>query len=284
MPAEALLIIIFAVILDLVIAEPPNFFHPVVWFGKLIGFFDSKWTRGRVDLAVGAFFTLVVVTFALTLSLLPSLLSYPFSLALSAYLFFSCISMRSMVEHAKATTSSGIDAKKVQMIVSRDTGRLNRNQLCSAVIESIAENFVDGVLAPLLYFLVFGLSGAVVYRAINVCDAMIGYKTPEYEKFGKFAARFDDVANFIPARFSVLLFALLNPRALSAFKHKIKLNGHAMVAMAHTLGVTLEKPGCYSIDAGREPDEMDIKRAISVFWKLSFMAVLLSVIVLLLNV
>ncbi len=273
---DEILILILAIILDLVMVEPPEAIHPVVWSGRLIGFFDSKWRRQKIDFAAGTFFTLVVVTFALILSLLPFLLPHPLSPIISAYFLFSCISIRSMVEHAKATISNGIDSRKVQMIVSRDTRMLNSNQLCSAVIESIAENFVDGVFAPLLYFSIFGLPGAMVYRAINVCDAMIGYKTPEYEKFGKFAARLDDVANFLPARISVLLFALLNPASLKAYRHTVKLNGHAMVAMAYTLGVSLEKPGCYSIDAGREPDEKDIEKATSVFWKLSFMTILLS--------
>ncbi|WP_198002010.1 adenosylcobinamide-phosphate synthase CbiB [Archaeoglobus veneficus] len=284
MLSDQMAVLLLAVILDFAFGEPPSFAHPVVWFGKLIGFFDSKWNRrGLPDVIAGAFFTFIVIAFALLLSQSPSLLPQPFDFLVSTYLLFSCISIRSMVDHAKATISNGVDAKKVQMIVSRDTSKLSRHQLCSAVIESVAENFVDGVLAPLLYFAIFGLPGAVVYRAINVCDAMVGYRTPEYEKFGKFAARIDDAANFIPARLSVLLFALLNPRALKAYRHSVKLNGHAMVAMAYTLRVTLEKPGSYIIKAGRLPSERDVERSISVFWMVSCLAVLFSAVLIVLK-
>ena len=274
-------ILLLAIILDLILAEPPSLIHPVVWFGKVIGFFDSRWKRRNLlDVAAGAFSTLAVIIFALALSRIPSLLFQPLYVVASAYLLFSCISIRSMVDHAKGTISNGINAERVQMIVSRDTSRLNNHQLCSAVIESVAENFVDGVLAPLFYFSLFGLSGAVVYRAINVCDAMIGYRTPSYERFGKFAARIDDVVNFIPARFSVLLFALLNPKALKAYRYSIKLNGHAIVAMAHTLAVTLEKPGYYTVNAGRLPGKEDIEGAISIYWKLSFISVVIAAMIL----
>ena len=281
-PVE-LLILLLAALLDLILAEPPNLSHPVVWFGEIIGFFDSWWKRrGLLDVVAGAFFTVAVMVFAFIISRIPSLLSFfqPFYVIASVYLLFSCISIRSMVDHAKATVSNGINAEKVQMIVSRDTSKLNEHQLCSAVIESVAENFVDGVLAPLLYFSLFGLSGVVIYRAINVCDAMIGYRTPRHERFGKFAAKVDDVANFVPARLSVLLFALLNPKALKAYKHNIKFNGHAIVAMAHVLGVTLEKPGYYKVNAGKPPDKEDIKCAISIYWKLSLISIVIAAVVL----
>ncbi len=278
-----------AIILDLLIGEPPNRIHPTVWFGKLIGFFDHKWRRrGPVADFTGGFFSVIIVLLlAFLLASLPLLLPTPLNYVLAAYFLFSSISIRSMVDHAKTTIQNGkILPEKVQMIVSRDTSKLNQSQLSSAVIESIAENFVDGVLSPLFYFAIFGLHGVLVYRAINVCDAMIGYRNARYLYFGKVAARLDDVANFLPARLSALLFVILRPSCISIIRkyRKIKLNGgYPLSGMAGVLGVKLEKPGYYVINAGGEPNTMDVERSIGVYWKLCALAVILCAILILIR-
>jgi len=282
---EYLLVLFAALILDLTFAEPPEIIHPSVWFGKLIGFFDLRWKRkGKVDFVVGFVATIVVVLFAFILFLPIIFLIYPFNLVWATYLLYSSISLKSMVIHAKRTFENGfLDPKKVQMIVSRDTSRLNEGQLTSAVIESIAENFVDGVLAPLFYFSLFGVVGAIVYRAINICDAMVGYKNDKYYYFGKFAARLDDLVNFIPSRLSVLLFSILSYKALKhALNYKIKLNGHPIAAMAGLLGVKIEKPGKYIID-GKVAEIKDIKKCIKYYWVLCIIAIILVLFILLLK-
>ncbi|RLI72996.1 cobalamin biosynthesis protein CobD [Archaeoglobales archaeon] len=273
---ELLLILFGALILDLLFAEPPEVAHPSVWFGRVVGFFDSKW-EGKMNFVVGSVATLVTILFSFLLVWLVTLLDYPFNLLWATYLLYSSVSIKSMVVHAKMTYKGGVvDAKEVQMIVSRNTAQLNEHQLISAVIESIAENFVDGVLAPLFYFSLFGVSGAVVYRAINVCDAMIGYRDGKYEYFGKIAARLDDLANFIPARLSVLLFSVFNIRAMKyALKYKIKLNGHPIAAMAGLLDVKIEKPGKYLIE-GKEGKIEDIERCIKYYWMLCGLTILLT--------
>ncbi len=196
-------ILLFALMLDAAIAEPPAFLHPVVWFGKVIsGFERLRFERRWMEILYGAFCCLTVIALALILAFLP--LPHPLNLLWAVYLLFSSVSVKSMVDHAKACVVNGVDRKAVQMIVSRNTEELSDEQLCSAVIESMAENYVDGVVAPLFYFAIFGVAGAVVYRAVNTCDAMIGYRRGRYEAFGKFAARLDDMLNYIPARLSLL--------------------------------------------------------------------------------
>lgn len=251
--------LLVAVVLDFLIGEPPEVIHPTVWFGKLVDFVRSS-CRGLNDAIAGIVVFSAVVSFAIAISLLFT------ALHLGFYLLFTSISMRSMVEHARRTIRNGIDRGEVQMIVSRDVRELDESQLCSAVIESIAENFVDGVFAPLFYYTLFGVTGAVVYRAINTCDAMVGYR--RYGLLGTPCARADDVLNYVPARLSVLLFLIMNPRALRTVRRygRVKLNGgYPMSAMAGVLGVTLVKPRHYEIRAGRLPNVEDVRRAIRVY-------------------
>lgn len=281
---KLIVILMAAIILDLIFAEPPEIVHPAVWFGKLIGFFDSKWKRkGRLDFVAGVVTTLIVILLAFLLVLVIDFLVYPLNLIWATYLLYTSISVKSMVLHAKKTYKDGfLDVKHVQMIVSRNTTQLNEGQLASAVIESISENFVDGVLAPLFYFSIFGVFGAVIYRAINVCDAMVGYKDKRYYYFGKFTARLDDLANFIPSRLSILLFSILSLNSLKyALKYKIKMNGHSIAAMAGLLNVRIEKPGKYLID-GKIPKIEDIERCIKYYWILCALAFIFGVLVILL--
>ena len=269
---DKLLTLLLAVVLDVLFGEPPEIIHPTVWFGKIVDFIRSRYV-GRSNLSDAIFGILIllsVTSFAIIISCIFCLLHLEF------YLLFTSISVRSMVEHAERTIDGGIVREEVRKIVSRDVKRLNESQLCSAVIESVAENFVDGVFAPLFYFTLFGVTGAVIYRAINTCDAMVGYRC--YGYLGTPCARFDDILNFIPARLSVLLFLMLNPRAIGVVRkyRRIKLNGgYPMSAMAGVLGVTLVKPGHYEIRAGRYPTVDDVRRAIRVYITLCILAVIL---------
>lgn len=277
MEVTLLLVLVFAVSLDLIVAEPPSILHPVVWFGKIIsGFERLRFEKRWVEILYGAFCCLIIIVFALILAFLP--IPYPLSFIWAVYLLFTSISIKSMVDHARACTASGVDRKAVQMIVSRDTEKLSEDQLCSAVIESMAENYVDGVVAPLFYFAIFGIAGAVVYRAVNTCDAMIGYRKGRYEAFGKFAARLDDLLGFIPARLSLIFFEFLKRGALSyGLKKNVKLNGCTIAAMSYLLEVKLEKPLHYSLP-GKNASTRDVERAIGAFLKLSLLAFIFTAI------
>ena len=276
-----ILVFVLAVAFDLVLGEPPLRFHPVNWFGKIISFFDANLRSSSRILCIsfGAVLVFILVLFSLFLSLLP--IPQPFDIVWQSYLLTSSISIRSMILHVNRCVDSEMSRTEVGKLVSRDTSNLKNYQLCSAVIESTAENFVDGVVAPLFYFVLFGVPGAVVYRAVNVCDSMIGYRDGKYEYFGKIAARFDDVLNFLPERLSLLLFEMQKRgSARYGLVNKVKLNGCTIPAMSYILGVKLEKPGYYSLP-GRNPDVKDVILARKIFFKLSifFVVIILFLII-----
>ncbi|MCS7144142.1 MAG: adenosylcobinamide-phosphate synthase CbiB [Archaeoglobaceae archaeon] len=276
--AFELSLLILAISLDLIFAEPPLFLHPVVWFGKILEVFKKFFSKVEkkanwIQFLYGFLASITVLFFAFILVIAP--IPQPFKFIWHLYLLFSAISIKSMIQHAENCLHSNFSPEEVQKIVSRDTTKLNDPQLRSAVIESTAENYVDGVFSPLFYFSIFGIAGAVVYRAINLCDSMIGYRG-RYEFFGKFSARLDDLANFIPARLALIFFEFFRRGAFSyGIKNKVKLNGCTISAMSYVLGVKLEKPGYYSLP-GRNATDEDVLVAIKIFKKLSLMAILFA--------
>jgi len=164
----------------------------------------------------------------------------------------------------------------LKSLVSRDTARLNRRQVISAAIESAAENICDSFVAPLFYFFIFGVPGAIAYRVINTFDTMIGYHG-QWEYLGKFAARFDDVVNFIPARLTAFIVVLSSVicRKNPSHSWRIMIRDHnktespnagwTMSAVAGALEVQLEKAGHYKLGDNRFPlslDTMDASRHI----------------------
>lgn len=261
---------IASILWDVLLGEPPLRLHPVVWFGRIAGYMDALYKRRSpiIDFLAGFFTAGVVVAFALTLSFLPRYAPFPLNYLLAIYLLKSSFAIRSLHEHVSKTEVDNIEERRkaVSMIVSRDVSNLDGAHLNSAAIESLAENLNDSVIAPLFYFLLFGLPGAMVYRAVNTLDAMLGYISERYEYFGKFSARLDDVLNFIPARITVLLYLPLGGRRV--LRHwrlaRFKINSDKPIAaMGAVLGVWLEKEGVYQFP-GREPGVEDIKRALKV--------------------
>ena len=291
-------LLVMAVAFDLCVGEPPVFIHPVVWYGKLMSVFEKINTQNFPSFFSGTFSTLAVLSFSCVLAQIPSILMKLMkfnvyvkiiSFLLSVYLLKCTFSIRSMVEHVNAAIKSDFEAYRVQMLVSRDVRKLGYEMRCSAVVESIAENFVDSVMAPLFYYALSGLSGAMVYRAANTCDAMVGYRNRKYFWFGKFAARLDDVLNFVPARLSVIFISILAMRygrgrkTIKAVFEGIegKVNACSMVAMAYALNLRLEKTGYYVINPeGKLPDRNDVVLAVRVFRELAVMAVFFSIILL----
>ncbi|WP_297556319.1 adenosylcobinamide-phosphate synthase CbiB [Thermococcus sp.] len=269
---DALVHLFLAVLWDLAFGEPPAKLHPVVWFGRIAGLIDSRYKRRSPvrDFLVGTATAIIVLAFALSLSILPSFAQYPINYALAVYLLKSSFAIRSLHEHIARTVTDDIEEKRkaVSMIVSRDVRDLDVYHLNSAAIESLAENLNDSVIAPLFYFLLFGLPGALIYRAVNTLDAMLGYRNERYEYFGKFSARLDDLLNFIPARLTVLLYLPLGGRNVFRYYRlaRFKINSDKpMAVMSAVLGVWLEKPGVYRFP-GKAPENEDIKRALKVYW------------------
>lgn len=204
-------------------------------------------------------------------------------LLLQALALKSTLALRGLAE-AATRVASGLergelaDARALvgRDLVARPTGDLDEGQVASAAVESIAENLTDGFVAPLCCFLLLGLPGALVYRAINTADAMLGYRDGPLEHFGKVAARLDDVLNLLPARLSACAIVLGAPfgggdarRALTVMTRDHGLTaspnaGWTMAAMAGALGVAVEKSGAYRLGDGRLPGAAHIRQGVRV--------------------
>lgn len=291
---------ILAVAIDLLFGEPKAPFHPVVWIGTLIGFLDRHAPRNfkrlyGVILALFCIGTTVAVGYGIT-ALLNSV-SPLLALLVTAYLLKStfCLSfLWSIAGEIFSDLKAGrLDAARAKLpaLVGRDVSKLNEGQLASCVIESLGESFVDGIFSPLFYFVLLGLPGALAYRAINTLDSMVGYKGEKHIKVGWASARIDDLANFIPARLSVLLIAAvsilfgspLTPvrTALRDGRNPPSINsGYPMAAFAGGLGLRLEKLKYYVLGEGLKPCGVDdIPRAIGFNKALCAVLLLLVVII-----
>ncbi|MCG8424112.1 MAG: adenosylcobinamide-phosphate synthase CbiB [Proteobacteria bacterium] len=204
-----------ALAVDLVFGEPPAVAHPVVWTGKLIALFERlapgrSPTRGSPaqELAFGAVMAVAVpfLCAALALVVLWTVRAWPLvELAVAVFLLKSSFSIRELGRAAHrvrdALRDDDLDGARYQLrsLCSRDASNLEASDLAGATVESVAENASDSFVAPVFYFALFGVAGAIFYRAVNTLDAMVGYRG-QYEYVGKASARLDDVLNFIPAR------------------------------------------------------------------------------------
>jgi adenosylcobinamide-phosphate synthase len=276
-----------AVAFDLLLGEPPNKFHPVVGLGKAIETASKRELPGddnTVRLAYGAFMA-TVLPFTLTKAALEGTAKWKrrnarIGLLARIYLLKSSFSIRKLTREAKAVQKALDEGdiekarERLSSLVSRDRSELDRRQIISATVESLAENLTDGIVGPLIAYAAFGLPGALTYRTINTMDAMIGYHEGHYEQLGKAAARLDDIVNFLPARLSALLIAstarIGDGDPAQAFRTMWRDRtrtespnaGWTMAAMAGALGVQLENPGRYVLGDPTEPlDTQDIDRA-----------------------
>jgi len=283
------LAVIVAVGLDLVFGDPSNRLHPVAWMGRAIGFGRRAFCRGgHARLFVGgALVTLAVASLAAVagsaITQLAARLRPATGLIEGAALSL-LLAPRGLVEAARAVAvplaAGDLDAARAALalhLVSRPTHTLTPHEVASATIESVAENLTDALVAPVCFYLVFGLAGAAAYRAVNTADAMIGYRDGPLEWFGKLAARLDDALNFVPARFAALGLVIGAAAAGEDVRGAWRIlrrdgartaspnAGRTMAAMAGALGLTLAKPGAYRLGAGRPATAHDITRAIRVF-------------------
>jgi adenosylcobinamide-phosphate synthase len=274
-----------ALAVDLAFGDPPNRWHPVAWIGTLIGCGRRRLARGGPGplLVTGGATTLAAAGIAglagwcvaratARLGIAGVLLE---ALALKATLSVRGLLTATRAVHAELVAGDVAAARRTvsRHLVSRPTTELDAAELSSATIESAAENLTDALVAPLLSYVVFGLPGAFVYRAVNTADAMIGYRDGVLEHFGKIAARADDVLNLVPAPLAAGAIAVAapagdgdSPRALRVMwrQHARTASpnaGWTMAAMAGALGVTLEKIGSYRLGDGPPPVPDDIRRA-----------------------
>jgi adenosylcobinamide-phosphate synthase len=300
-------------ILDAIVGDPEWLWrrlpHPVVAVGRLIEWMDRTWNRADLSAGrrkgAGVFAIVVVVAVAATVGwFIERLLSpaehdwsAPFIVVLVAVL----LAGRSLYDHvaavAAAYESDGLAAARrtLPSIVGRDPESLDEAGLSRAAIESLAENFSDGVVAPAFWFALLGLPGLFAYKAINTADSMIGHRSPSHCDFGWASARLDDIANLLPARLSAIAIAVAAPLAGGAIgaafrlvgadarNHRSPNAGWPEAAMAGGLDVSLSGPRSYDGVVGDEPYLNasgtapaigDIRRALRVYtgaWALVFL-------------
>jgi adenosylcobinamide-phosphate synthase len=267
-------IVIAAIAFDGLIGDPDWLWrrlpHPVAWIGALIGYLDRALNREdqspQQRKLAGVASTAIIVAVAILTGFLIHTLLQPIAagnivLALIASIF---IAQRSLYQHVaevrRAFADGGLAGarKAVAMIVGRDPEQLDEAGVCRAAIESCAENFSDGVVAPLFWLAFLGLPGLIAYKAINTADSMIGHHSERYESFGWAAARLDDLVNWAPARLSALLLAVAAPIAggsigtalrvvqRDAKKHRSPNAGWPESAAAGALGLALAGPRRYA--------------------------------------
>jgi adenosylcobinamide-phosphate synthase len=248
-----------ALLLDAAFGEPHWLWsrlpHPAVIMGRAVGWLDARLNRGENRKAKGVLALLVLVVGAgLTGEVIAAL---PDGGLLEVLVAAILLAQRSLVDHVQAVADalrlSLADGRRmVARIVGRDTTALDEAGVARAAIESAAENLSDGVVAPALAFLVFGLPGLMIYKITNTADSMIGHRTPRHEQFGWAAARFDDLLNWVPARLTAALILLSHgrfdpaPVLRDGPLHRSPNAGWPEAAMAVVLNVALSGPRSYN--------------------------------------
>jgi adenosylcobinamide-phosphate synthase len=251
--------------LDLVLGDPPSWPHPVRLIGGIIQYWEQRLYQPR--LLAGVLFWLAVVGTVLALALGVMALALPLphwaGIAALAYLVYTGLATRSLhresrkVEQALAQGDLAGARRALAMIVGRETAQLPPPEIRRAMIETVAENLADGVVAPMFFLLFLGIPGLFFYKAVNTMDSMAGYKNDRYGRFGTCAARADDLCNFLPARLTALLLVVaaswLGLDGSGAWRIMRRDGGKASspnagwpeAAMAGALGVRLGGPSTY---------------------------------------
>ena len=255
---EKILGIILAWIMDFCWGDPARLPHLVVAFGKLISKGEHALNRGVHRKLKGALLAMVMVvgTYTLTalvLGCLPSIIGFLVSTLLIFYCLAGTTLIREVKEVFRAVDRSLDEGRKqVARIVGRDTSELSAQEVRTAALETLAENLSDGVIAPLFWYALLGVTGMLEYKMVNTLDSMIGYRNERYKDFGCFAARLDDVANYIPARLTAFFMVLASGRlSLLGFvwkygnQHASPNSGYPEAALAGILNCRFGGPHNY---------------------------------------
>ncbi|EHQ89713.1 adenosylcobinamide-phosphate synthase CbiB [Desulfosporosinus youngiae] len=212
--------VLIGFILDQVIGDPPSWPHPVIGIGKGISFLEGKLNLGSPEVRRrnGVLLTLLIVggSFLLTWGAvsLANLVHPILGFALNAYLIFTTLAGKSLLDAGQNVlvplAKGDLSEARIQLswLVSRDTTNLSEGEIARGTVETLAENFVDGILSPLFYAALGGAPLAMAFKAVSTLDSMVGYKNERYLDFGRFSARSDDWANYLPARLSVPILLL----------------------------------------------------------------------------
>jgi len=275
--------LLLALLFDAIVGDPDwlwrRFPHPVVWFGHVINWLDKNYNRSnaspkeRQQKGLMGLIFLILFGAAIGVALKYLIGVFVLPLLLEVIVVSVFLSGRSLYDHVKrvaqklAETDLTQARRAVAQIVGRDTETLDRSGVARAAIESLAENFSDGVIAPALWYLIAGLPGLIIYKIINTADSMMGHKTTRHRDFGRSVARFDDLINLPASRLTALLCVIgaglrhQSTAAQNAWrtigkdaeKHRSPNAGWPEAAMAGALNIALSGPRIYEGKADNEP-------------------------------
>ena len=276
---ESISIIGFALLIDLILGDPKNRYHPTAWIGTFIAKLTTI-TKNQNSTFEKVGGIIMIITISSVVVLLLSGLNFGISLisvdyislilsvVIGALLLKTTIAIRGMEKHAisvlDSLESNDLDLARnyLSMIVKRNTTKLDKNHVLSGVLESISENTVDGITGPMFYYAFFGLFGAFVYRIINTADSMVGYKNDIFKNLGWFTAKCDTILNYIPSRLTGLMMvisaAILKNNWRNSYKVMIRDGkktespnaGYPMAALAGALETKFEKINHYKLGDG----------------------------------
>ncbi len=296
---HSLLVLYGGVLADVVFGDRNHPWHPIRLMGAAISFCEKMSAASRLDpMVYGAGMSIGLTTF--TFLGVFALSSFLRSVSLLLFLLFSCgciyfgLCLRCLAgEAAKVLTPLGkgemeIARKRLSMLVSRDTTDMDETAICRSLIETVSENFVDGVCSPFFYALLGGPAMCMAFKMVSTLDSMVGYQNKKYESLGKAAARMDDALNFIPARLSVFIISVagllvkgsppsevVRGAVRDARLHKSPNSGFPESAFAHVLGVSLGGPVVYQgalyrfsyiNKEGRPPGLDDVRSSIKLLY------------------
>ena len=265
--------------------------HPIIFMGDYINWFKKKYYKDSILRGGILTVSLLLIVYIIT-SFLASFDNILFQGFLASFTLASKM-LYDSVEDVISNTKLEVKREKIAMLVSRDTSSMSNSDVNKAAIETYAENLSDGVIAPLFYLLCFGIVGAYIYKAINTLDSMIGYRNKRYENFGKVAAILDDIVNYIPARITAILIAILfmSKKALLKFykygsKHESPNAGLPIAAMALSLDLKLGGPTSYFgkikdkafFGIGKESiDNSDVLKTLSLKYRLDIFIIIVLI-------
>lgn len=293
-----------AYVLDLIFGDPQNVVHPVQVIGKIISTGEKILLRKKYKFLAGAVLNIFTVSITYTLMYLisKSVKISMFFITIEIYLMYTIFSINSLAREGnrvyRIMKEGDIEKarKDLSYLVSRDTETMDEKMIIRSTMETISENTVDGIVAPMFYMFLGGMPLAMAYKAINTLDSMVGYKNEKYMDFGKFSAKVDDAANFIPARITGILIVLASMILGYDYKNSLKIfirdrknhsspnSAHSEASVAGALGVQfggkvsyfgkeIDKPTIG--DKTKEFELEDIRKNIRIMYVTSFLSLVI---------
>ena len=293
-----------AYVLDLIFGDPQNVIHPVQVIGKIISTGEKILLRKKYKFLAGAVLNIFTVSITYTLMYLisKSVKISVFFMIIEIYLMYTIFSINSLAREGnrvyRILKEGDIERarKDLSYLVSRDTETMDEKMIIRSTMETISENTVDGIVAPMFYMFLGGMPLAMAYKAINTLDSMVGYKNEKYMDFGKFSAKVDDAVNFIPARITGILIVLASMILGYDYKNSLKIfirdrknhsspnSAHSEASVAGALGVQfggkvsyfgkeIDKPTIG--DKTKEFELEDIRKSIRIMYVTSFLSLVM---------